>query len=700
MFRKLFLLNLLFLTLAATAQKQSLTDEHYFNNKLSEIVQPLPVVLRFEDENNFVMMLNHKAFLVNAITGKQTPYTYSKAETKNSVVVKNNDIFLNDEQITFDQDVESNPNFSPDKKFIAYTKKNNLYSYNIATKEHQQLTTDGTDLILNGYSSWVYMEEIIGRPSKHLAFWFSPDSKNIAFFRMDDTEVPEFILTDDGGTNGYVEKLRYPKPGDKNPEVRVGVVPTSGGKIIFADFNEKDDQYFGVPYWKPDGSSLLVQWMNREQNQLKIYDVNIKTGSKEIFYEEKSSTWLSFRDQEERMLFLSNQNFLLLSDETDNNHIYLHDKNGKRIKAITEGDLMVLSILWHNDKEVIFSGKHRKNSTRTQLFHASLTKNNVTQLSDGNYNYSSIQVSPKGTHFVATYGNAQTPNKLIAGNTKGKTIQIADSKTEEFDKYEIALPEVFRIKSADGKFDLPIRLIMPLNVEPNKKYPVLVSIYGSPERADANDNWSLNATQQWYAKEGLIQVAIDHRASSHFGKTGHPYVHHNLGYWEITDYIAHIEWLIANRQADPERIGIVGFSYGGYLSAFAVTFGAKYFSYGMAGGSVTDWSLYDTHYTERYMGTPQTNPKGYKSSSVMEHTNNYKGYLQIVHGLIDENVHPQNSIRLATDLQNKNKSFEYMLYSANRHGIRGKQGVHFANMKTNFIYKHLLRKDTPAKALR
>lgn len=702
MLRFLFLLNFISLTFFVNAQKQPLTEEHYFGTKLTDLVQPLPVVLRFEDENNFVMMKGKEVLLVNAKSGIQTSYTNPKVEKqeKNNVAFKNNDIYFNDEQITFDTDIEKNPTLSPDEKLVAYTKNNNLFVYNIQNKTHKQITTDGSNLILNGYASWVYMEEILGRGSRYRAFWWSPDSKHIAFFRSDDTQVPEYVLTDDGGANGYVEKLRYPKPGDKNPEVKIGIANVTNGEKSWADFNEKDDQYFGLPYWKPDGSALLVQWMNRAQNELKIFNVDLISGKKKLFYEQKSATWINLDDEGTRLTFLSNQYFLLLSDESGYNHIYLHDKDGKRKLAVTQGELMVQSIVWHDDKEVIFLGTTKNNSTRIQVFRASLTRQNVKQLTSNDFNYGNVTVSPKGTYFTATYGNAQTPNKLIAIDKKGKSINIFDTKTEAFQNFDIALPEVFRIKSADGKFDLPIRIIMPLNVEAGKKYPVLVSIYGGPARNDVMDNWLLNGNQQWYAKEGLIQVVIDHRGSKHFGKAGDAYLFHNLGYWEITDYSTHIEWLIANKQADPERIAITGFSYGGYLSSMAVTLGAKYFTYAMAGGSVTDWSLYDSHYTERYMGTPQTNPEGYKKSSVMHYTNNYTGYLQLVHGLIDENVHPQNSIRLATDLQNKNKEFEYMLYSGNRHGIRGKQGVHYANMKTNFIYKHLLRKPTPKIALK
>jgi dipeptidyl-peptidase-4 len=254
--------------------------------------------------------------------------------------------------------------------------------------------------------------------------------------------------------------------------------------------------------------------------------------------------------------------------------------------------------------------------------------------------------------------------------------------------------------SDDSLFSLPMKITWPLRMEKDKKYPVLISIYGGPNAGRVWDNWTLSGTQQWYAKEGLIQVEFDHRASGHFGKKGVDYMYRNLGYWEMKDYSTMVRWLINNAQADPTKISITGFSYGGYMSCYALTYGSDVFTHGMAGGSVTDWSLYDSHYTERYMGTPQNNPDGYKSSSVLTHVSKYKGTLQLVHGIIDENVHLQNSIQLASKLQDLKKDFEFMTYSGGRHGWPGNKWLHYQNMKTRFIYKHLLEKKIPADVLK
>ncbi|OQA03953.1 MAG: Prolyl tripeptidyl peptidase precursor [Bacteroidetes bacterium ADurb.Bin397] len=264
----------------------------------------------------------------------------------------------------------------------------------------------------------------------------------------------------------------------------------------------------------------------------------------------------------------------------------------------------------------------------------------------------------------------------------------------------MAKTELVRVLSDDSLYSLPMKVTWPVNMDKNKKYPVLISIYGGPNAGTVMDSWTLNGNQQWYAKEGIIQVAMDHRASGHFGKEGVNFMYHNLGYWEMKDYSTMVKWLIANGNADPAKICITGFSYGGYLSCYALTYGADVFTHGMAGGSVVDWSLYDSHYTERFMGTTSDNPEGYKSGSVLNHTSKYKGVLQIVHGVIDENVHMQNSIQLISKLQDEKKDFEFMVYSGGRHGWGGNKGAHFQNLKTKFIYKYLLEKEVPKGLLK
>lgn len=706
-FVKKTLLGLLLAGLATTgmAQLKPLNDDQYFKGNLKGITQPLPIATRWLDKDNLVLMREGKQYVINAKKGTEREATdadknVAKVIVKPTAFIKNKNVFVKvndaDVQLTNDEDLEINPTVSPDGNYVAYTKKNDLYTVNINSKKETRLTNDGSDVILNGYASWVYMEEILGRASRYRAFWWSPDSKSIAFFRSNDTEVPEFTITDGDGLHGYVEKLRYPKVGDKNPEVKVGLVNPNGGSITWSDFNEKDDQYFGKPFWKPDGSVLFVQWMNRKQNQLIVYAVNPANGSKTPFYTEEQKTWVDLEGGD-RFDFLENgKGYLLQSDAGGWNHIFYYDMNGKLINAVTSGRYSVTGISKIDEQRgiIYFTARSRENTAHTDFYKVSLNGKNLQRLTFGDFNHGVSSISPDGSYFVTNYSNSSTPTRSALVNNKGKIInELGDSKGTDFDQYLLAKTELVRVKSEDGLYDLPMKVTWPLNFDKNKKYPVLISVYGGPSAGTVMDSWTISGTQQFYAKEGLIQVSMDHRASGHFGKEGINYMYHNLGYWEMKDYSSMVKWLIANGGADASKICITGFSYGGYMSCYAMTYGADVFTHAMAGGSVTDWTLYDSHYTERFMGTPADNAEGYKTSSVLSYINKYKGNMQIVHGVIDENVHMQNSIQFISKLQDAKKDFELMIYPGGRHGWGGNKGIHFQNLKTKYIYKYLLEKE-------
>ena len=700
------------LSLISQAQKKELTDEQYLKANFKGITQALPSAGPWVDESHVVIRREGKSFLLDCKTGKEIDYTNPVANKGNivmkpEIITKQNDLYvrkgIGDEQLTNDKGKEVNPTLSPDGNYVAYTKNNNLYTVNLTTKKETKLTTDGSELILNGYASWVYFEEILGRPSQYKSFWWSPNSKNIAYFRSDDTEVPLFTITNADGQHGKMESLRYPKVGDKNPEVKVGMVSPDGGTTTWADFNEKDDQYFGMPYWKPDGNTLLVQWINRLQNNLIIYEVIPTTGGKKEFYTETQKTWIDL-DDNDRIQFLKNgKGFILLSDATGWKHIYYHGMDGKRINAITEGKFTITDVNYVDEKNsiVYFTARSKENSATRDYYKVNLNGKKLQRLTFGNFNHNFINVSPNSEYFITTYGNSSTPNKMTLVNNNGKIIkELGDAKGAEYDNYNVAKTEIIRVKSDDDLYDLPMKITWPLTMEAGKKYPVLISIYGGPNAGTVNEGFTLGGNQQWYAKEGLIQVAMDHRASGHFGKEGVNYMYHNLGDWELKDYATMVKWLVANGSADAKKICITGFSYGGYMSCLALTKYSDVFTHGMAGGSVTDWSLYDSHYTEKFMGTLTNNAEGYKTGNVMNYVNQYKGFLQIVHGEIDENVHLQNSLQLIAKLQDAKKDFEFMVYPTGRHGWGGNKGLHFQNLKTQFIYKHLLGKEVPKQMIK
>ena len=671
----------------------------------------LPRFIRWVDNNQFVLNTKRgddaapKNYVYN-LTNKQ--YTIAPADvvpTEKMVYLKKGDIFLKETgaetQLTFDVAEEKNPTLSPDGNYVGYTKNNNLYTLSLATKKEVAITNDGATGILNGYASWVYFEEIFGRPTQYRAFWWSPDSKYISFMRFDERKVPMFPIYNSEGQHGFVEETRYPKAGDQNPTVKIGWTTPDGGSITWADFNEMEDQYFGWPIWNPNNNAMWLSWMDRGQNNLKIYELNMTTGAKKPVYTEYQKTWIDLEDRNGgRINFIpNNKGYIAQADASGWNHLYMYDMEGKLQYPITNGKFTVLGIrqIDEKNKTIYFIARGIESSARIDLYSIGFDGKNQKRLTVGDYNNAQVYLAPDAKNFVTVYSNVQTPTTLALINAQKKTVEVLGTATPaNYDATKLAKTELIRIKSADGLFELPALVTWPKNMDPNKKYPLLVSIYGGPNAGTVMDSWSSNPTKEAWAQEGLIQVAFDHRASGHFGKEGVNYMYRDLGHWEMEDYMTMAKWFIANGQADPTKIAMTGFSYGGYMSTYALTYGASVFTHAMAGGSVTAWELYDSHYTERFMDTPAENPEGYKSGNVMTHLKNFKGVLQLVHGTMDDNVHMQNSIQLLSALQDQGKQVEFMLYPGGRHGWGGAKGKHFNDLKNQFIYKHLLEKAMPA----
>jgi dipeptidyl-peptidase-4 len=714
--KKLILLLSVCGSMQLYAQQKQLTEAQMLRGGRTAVTTALPQVLGWVDDSQLLINKkihpdsSAKVYLVDGKTGKLSPSSADllKRETSSaaSVGIRGNDIYFTaagqePKRLTQTEELEINPTLSPDQQWVAFTRKNDLYSIHIPTGKEYRITNDGTDLILNGYASWVYFEEILGRPSRYRSFWWSPDSKKIVFMRMDDTKVPLFPIYSESGQHGFSENTRYPKAGDPNPTVKIGFTAPEGGTLVWADFNEYEDQYFGMPYWTPDGSSALVQWMNRGQDKLVIYAVNPANGSKKELYREEQKTWIDLDDQGGRITFLpAKKGFILQSDKDGWEQLYWHAMDGTLRNKITSGNNWSTVVKYIDTlKNVIYFTSRQENSARTDLYRVNMDGKNQQRLTFGDFTHN-VLLSPKGSYFISTFSNAGTPDKMALVNNKGKLVlELGDAKGPDFNKLELAKTEIIRIPSEDGLFQLPIRITWPLSYDPAKKYPVMINIYGGPNAGTVRDGWQFSGQTQWWAKEGLIQVAMDHRASGHFGKNGINYMHRNLGQWELKDWITIVKWL-REHGADSTRVGIAGFSYGGYMTCMALTAGAGYFTHGLAGGSVTDWKLYDTHYTERFMDTPAENPNGYEAGSVMNYVNQYKGLLRIYHGTMDDNVHMQNSLQLVKKLQDSKKHFEFMLYPGGMHGWGGNQQAHSTNENNSFIYKHLLQKEIPAAMVR
>jgi dipeptidyl-peptidase-4 len=593
-------------------------------------------------------------------------------------------------QLTATPVPEKNPHFSPDGKYVAFTRNNNLYVLDIASGLELQLTNDGSDTIYNGWASWVYYEEILGRASRYAAFWWSPNSEMIAFLRFDDSPVPTFPLFDAEGVHGKLEITRYPEAGDSNPYVRLGIYHLKNNKLVCVDIEDKADHYVAWPFWTRDSKQLFFQWMNRRQDNIKIYSADPETGTKTEIYDERQDSWVEFF--ENLYFFKDGSGFLLKSDMDGWAHLYYYDLKGNLKYRLTDGDWAVNDVILVDEKHgtVYFSGS-KENSTEIHLYSVSLKGKNLKRLTKvpGTHR---CQVSPGGKYFIDTYENIQQPGITDLYSTDGKLIRnLGDEKTDLLNEYDLGKVELFTIPSGDG-YNLPAIWVLPPNFDESKRYPVLFQIYSGPASPTVSTSYP-QIRWHYYAQHDIIVISVDHRGSGHFGKKGVALMYRNLGKWEMNDLIAAVKWLRNKPFVDPDRMGITGGSYGGYTTCMALTYGADYFTHGVAEYSVTDWRLYDTVYTERYMNTPDENPKGYEFGSVMTHADKYKGNLLVIHGTLDDNVHMQNTIQLIDKLEDLNKDFELMLYPNARHGVRGVKRAHATREDVQFWFRHFLGKE-------
>ncbi|WP_262249270.1 S9 family peptidase [Parapedobacter soli] len=686
------------------AQTKRLDLQQSLGQKPS-LTKPINVFSGWADAQHYIEydVQSKQRYQVHVKTGERSVYTPPPASNV-VVYMENNDVFIRQgteapRQLTQSPaDEEKNPTLSPNNQYVAFTRNNDLYAVNVSDGREIRYTTDATDVIYNGWASWVYFEEILGRASRYRAFWWAPDSETLAFMRFDDTRVPMFPIYGSAGQHGYVEQTRYPKAGDPNPEVQVGFVPVEGGDVVWADFNAEDDQYFGQPYWSFDSSNLMVQWMNRDQTNLKFYQVDPRTGAKKEIYDERQDAWIDL-SHEERITYLQdNKHYILKSDKTGWAHYYLYKLDGTLVNPITEGKWQVSSLELVDEKNrVIYFTARKEHSATQDLYRVDYNGKNLKRLTFGDYTHQ-VAVAPDGKHFITTYSNVSTPPRVALLDNKGRLVkELADSKADDFDDYIYAKTELITIPTPDG-YALPATITWPTDFDETTPHPVIFSIYGGPDAGTVRNTWKGTANQHW-ANEGIIQISVDHRASGHFGKEGVALMHRNLGHWEMIDYITAAKWLKSKPWVAKDKLLITGHSYGGYMTCLALTKGADYFDYGIAGAPVTSWELYDTHYTERYMDTPQDNPEGYRNGSVLTYADQYKGVLRILHGDMDDNVHMQNTIQLVDALTDSDKHFELMIYPGSRHGFSREKSAYDRKERYRFYYQYLLEEPVP-KALR
>ncbi|TAL77179.1 MAG: S9 family peptidase [Bacteroidetes bacterium] len=612
-------------------------------------------------------------------------------DKKSVLIVKENDLFYFStgdkelKRLTNDKTAEVNPRFSPDGGKIAYTKNKDLYVFDIIGNKETRLTFDATDKIYNGYSSWVYMEEILGRPSRYAAFWWSPDGNKLAYLRTDETDVPVFTLNrldEADGIHGLIEATPYPKSGDPNPKVKMGIADIATARTVWVKTDYNVDQYIAWPFWTPDSKKLAIQVVNRDQNDLQIILADPSTGDFTQIYDESRKTWVEFR--EDIYVMKNGTGYIIRSYRNDWENLYYYGWDGKMIAQLTNFGFRVTGIdRVDEDLKVLYFSATGQESTDSHDFRVDLDGKNILQITKGEGTHN-LSISPKGSYFTDTWNSITSAGSIVAYNKRGKLLrEIYKFDQPVYDPAKNPKAELLKIMTSDGLFNMPAIITYPLNFDPAKKYPVVFTIYGGPDSKNVSNRWQ-GSNPSWFSQNGIITFTVDHRGSGQFGKKGLDYLYRALGKWEILDYEDAVNWLRAKPFVDSTKMGITGSSYGGYMTCLALTKGADYWTHGFAGSSVTDYRLYDDIYTERYMDTPQDNPEGYKDGSALTFVKNYKGKLYLTHGDMDDNVHMQNSIYLISKLEDEGKTFEFMMYPGGRHGWGGAKAGHSRNEANNF----------------
>lgn len=580
--------------------------------------------------------------------------------------------------------------FSPDGNFVAFVRDNNLFTVDVASQTEKQHTADGSPLVFNGKADWVYFEEVFNR--NYQAYWWSPDGSQLIFLRIDDTPVKKFTVFDHIPVRGRVEETAYPKAGDPNPLVRVGTVAAAGGPVHWADLGRYTENAMIVLRggWRPDSSEAYFYVTDRAQTWLDFCTVPRGGSEVTVLFREKTPAWV---DDPGPPTFLSDGSFLLASARSGYNHIYHFARDGKLIRPITSGDWEITQGLFQappivrlDEKEgyVYFTGK-RDSAIAEGFYRARLDGGGVERLTKEPGDHR-VRLAARGPFFIDTWDNHATPPRVRLIRTDGTPVRWLDSNPV-YDP-EGAKPkgiEFHQITMPDG-FVLDAVVVKPTNFDPKKKYPVWFQTYGGPHAPTVRDSWGAGQGQdRQLADMGFVVFHFDPRSASDRGAKATWTAYRQLGVQELKDIEAAIQWLCKNSWVDAARIGMSGSSYGGFMTAYAMTH-SKLFAAGISSAPVTDWHNYDSIYTERYMNTPQENPEGYRKTSVVRAAGNLHGRLLLVHGMMDDNVHLQNAVQFADALQRAGKDFEMMFYPRARHGGFG---PHYQQLSLDFMKRVL-----------
>ncbi len=560
---------------------------------------------------------------------------------------------------------------SPDGKMVGYGKDGNLFTFDLASGNHKQLTSDGADKYYNGRFGWANEEEF----GLVQAWEWSNDSRFIAFWQSDEREVPIYQLTDFSGQHPEYMEIPYPKVGDSPPVERLGILDVQSGEKKWLDL-DPEGGYMPRIYWTARENTLAVVWMNRAQNHLKLYMFDVVTGQKSMVMEEKAETWIDIFDffaGEMHLLYFpaDMESFFWISDRSGYSHIYQYDYEGKLLNQSTEGEYDVVSIKGIDSKKKmlhylsceispmernIFSGKFNAKS-----------KKRITT-APGNHR---VNMSPKGNYFIDSYSDISSPSSIDLRNGKGELItQLAghDGATALLEAHEYAGKELFTFTTSDGQV-IDGYIIKPMHFDPAKSYPLIMDVYGGPGAQGVYNTFETNGWHQWLAQNGYVIANINNRGNGGYGSAFEKCVYMHLGELETRDFAKAALFLSENTWVDRENIAIMGHSYGGFSAGISLLTHGDVFKAGIVASATANHLNYDNIYTERYMGLIDQNAEGYKQSSMITHAGQLEGEMMLVHGLMDDNVHPQNAFQLVKALIDNQKTIDLKIFPPGTHGL-------------------------------
>ena len=598
------------------------------------------------------------------------------------------DLVSKDLKKIFDKKI-SLASFSPNSKYISYVYRNNIYLFDIETNKSKKITHKGLiNKTICGGTDWVYEEEF----GLVKGYEWSSNSNYIAYYIFDESKVNEFSMDIfKGGLYPSQEKFKYPKAGERNSNVQINIYDIQSDINVIADVNKKSETYLPRIKWTNNTNMLFVQRLNRHQNHLELLSVDPSSGKSKIILEEKDKYYIEIHDN--LTFYKDDSGFLWTSEKDGFNHIYLYQISGKERRQITKGNWEVTNFYGYDDKnKVLYFQSNEESPLERNIYRVNIWGKSKKKLSKKS-GTNSASFNSNFSYFINTYSNANLPNAITLNNNTGeiiKKLKNSESLLGSLSEYELTSKEFFNFKTEQG-IKLNGWMMKPYNFDESKKYPVLMYVYGGPGSQTVLDSWDRN--YMWYqmlCQQGYIVVSIDNRGTGGRGAEFKKCTYKELGKLETIDQIEGAKYLANLGYTDENRIGIWGWSYGGYMSSLCLLKGNKYFKSAIAVAPVTNWRFYDTIYTERYMQTPQENPNGYDLNSPINHVDSLKGNFLLIHGSADDNVHVQNTYEMVDALIKSNKQFDLFIYPDKNHGIYGgTTRLHLFTKITDFINKKL-----------